>query len=199
MGEVTADRALRRSGAQDNDDIWVSGTPGYAALGLRAKLDSVALPADVSAKAYAALHRPQPRVALGLTLRDLAHSAIDVSDGLLQDLGHIARASGLCATLNETWLPTAPVGVDAALWQGCLLGGGDDYELLFTAPATVRDVITTLSQKLDLPLTRIGSIHAGRASAEAGTMNADPVQVLDAAQQPIDLSRHCAGFDHFAS
>lgn len=191
MGEVAGDAALRRSGARLDDDIWISGTPGYATLGLRTKLDGIALPTDVAVKADAALHRPQPRVALGRALQGVAHSAIDVSDGLLQDLGHIAHASGLAATLYEAQLPSCPAGVDAALWQTCLLGGGDDYELLFTAPAAARPSIETLADTLAIPLTRIGQM---RPSHAAGT----PVQVLSPTQQPLDLSRLRAGFDHFA-
>ena len=195
LGEVMPERALRRNGAMANDDIWVSGTPGYAALGLRAKLDCVPLPNEIAATADRALHRPQPRVALGLSLLGLAHSAIDVSDGLLQDLGHIAEASGLNAVLEASLLPAPPIGIDAELWHGCLLGGGDDYELLFTAPVKVRDTINDLADMLDLPLTRIGRMQA---AAEGGTMTPSRVQVLDRAQHPMDHSRFRAGFDHFA-
>ncbi|MBU3657145.1 MAG: thiamine-phosphate kinase [Rhodocyclaceae bacterium] len=195
MGEVLANHALRRSGAQAGDDIWVSGTPGYATLGLQAKLNGVFLPPDVTAQAERALHHPVPRVSLGLGLNGLAHSAIDVSDGMLQDLGHIAQASGLDAMLSEGQLPPCPRGVDPGLWQFCLLGGGDDYELLFTAPVSARRDITGLGNSLALPLTRIGSM---RRTAEAGTMTPSNVQVLDEAQKPMDLSRLRAGFDHFA-
>lgn len=195
LGEVTTERALLRSGARAGDDIWVSGTPGYATLGLRAKLDSVPLPNEIAATADRALHRPQPRVALGLAMKGLAHSAIDVSDGLLQDLSHIAQASGLNAMLEQALLPTAPAGVDAGLWQACLLGGGDDYELLFTAPDNVRDALNALSDSLSLPLTRIGRMQF---RADTGTIPSCSVQVLNSAQQPIDLSRLRAGFDHFA-
>lgn len=200
LGEVTADHALRRSGAQVDDDIWVSGAPGYATLGLRAKLDGVALPAALVSSAYDALHRPQPRVALGQALIDVAHSAIDVSDGLLQDLGHIAKASGLNATLESSRLPTCPQGVDTHLWQACLLGGGDDYELLFTAPVSARAAMLSLSQTLMLPLTRIGTMSALQTTAETGKIAiASAVQVVDAFQNPIDLSGLRAGFDHFSS
>ena len=195
MGEVSADHALRRSGAQSGDDIWVSGTPGYAALGLHAKLNGLSLPATVVDMANHALHHPMPRVALGLALQSLAHSAIDVSDGLLQDLGHIARASGLDAILWEAQLPAPPIGIDATLWQSCLLGGGDDYELLFTAPPAVRDNIAALVQSLALPLTRIGTMQP---SPEAGKIATCRVQVLDATQKPLDLSQCRIGFDHFA-
>lgn len=199
IGEVLAEHALRRSGAQPDDDIWISGTPGYAALGLRAKLDGTRLPDDLAVIAHRALHRPQPRVALGLALTALAHSAIDVSDGLLQDLGHIAEASGIQATLSAPQLPGCPSGIDAALWQACLLGGGDDYELLFTAPTSARDAIQALGQSLALPLTRIGQMQGMQTSVEAGKISASAVQLLDAAGQALDLSRIRAGFDHFAA
>lgn len=199
MGEVTAAQALRRSGAQAGDDIWVSGTPGYAALGLRAKLDALPLPPGVAEWAHRALHRPEPRVALGLALNGLAHSAMDVSDGLLQDLGHIAQASRLQATLEDALLPTAPPGIDMTLWQACLLGGGDDYELLFTAPPAAREAIQALSQAHALPITRIGSMHAVQPHAETGTMSTASVRVVDRDGHPIDLSHLRAGFDHFAA
>lgn len=199
MGEVTAAEALRRSGAQDGDDIWISGTPGYAALGLRAKLEALALPTDVAEQAYRALHRPEPRVALGLALHGIAHSAMDVSDGLLQDLGHIAQASQLQATLELDLLPVAPAGVDTPLWQACLLGGGDDYELLFTAPPAARPVIQALSQSSALPITRIGFMHVVQSGTETGTMTTAPVQVVNHAGHPLDLSHLRAGFDHFAA
>lgn len=199
MGELAADGALRRSGAQPGDDIWISGTPGYAALGLRAKLDGTPLPTIVANKAHQALHRPQPRVALGLALKGLAHAAMDVSDGLLQDLGHIARASGVMARLEDMRLPLCPTGVDPKLWQACLLGGGDDYELLFTAPASERLTIAALSQSLSLPLTRIGKVHPLQTDAETGTIQTTVVEVLNTSGHPIDLSCLRTGFDHFAS
>ena len=197
LGEVVAPQALRRSGAQAGDDIWISGTPGYATLGLRAKLDALALPADVATQASRALHHPEPRVALGLALRGIAHSAIDVSDGLMQDLGHIAKASHLQATLEDALLPSAPHDVHANLWQSCLLGGGDDYELLFTAPVSARPAIHALSQSIVLPITRIGSMHPVQDYPETGTIT--PVHVTDATGHCIDLSHLRAGFDHFAT
>lgn len=194
MGEVVTEHALKRSGAKANDDIWVSGTPGYAALGLQNKLHGVTLPPAIVNAAANALHHPQPRVALGMGLRDIAHAAIDISDGLLQDLGHITQASGLGATLNAATLPACPPEVDPLLWQRCLLGGGDDYELLFTAPASARDQIAALAKTLALPLTRIGQMHTLAADNDT-----PPIQILDAAQCPLDLSKIRLGFDHFTT
>lgn len=198
MGEVRSGEALRRCGAQADDDIWISGNPGYAALGLHAKLKGTVLPEDIATIADNALHRPQPRVALGRELIGIAHSAIDVSDGLLQDLGHIANASGLQGILAESQLPACPAGVDKWLWNPCLLGGGDDYELLFTAPPNARDSIDLLSQRLSLPLTRIGRMWPLQTPCDASTILANPVQLLNDTNQPIDLSGFCPGFDHFA-
>ena len=189
MGTVKAEQALRRSSAQDQDDIWISGAPGMAALGLAHKLGHTILPADIAAPVDVALHHPQPRTDLGLALVGLAHSCLDVSDGLLQDLGHIAQASGLNATLQQAALPAAPHGVDPALWQQCLLGGGDDYELLFTAPPAARSKLTALSAQLQLPLHRIGQMHT---NSKAGT-----ITLLNNQQQPIDLHGLRPGFNHF--
>lgn len=190
IGTVNPSHALRRSGAQDRDDIWVSGNPGLAALGLAHKLGTTALPTDLAKHADAALHHPAPRVDLGLALLGMAHSCLDVSDGLLQDLGHIAQASGLAASLQQTALPAAPDNVAASLWQQCQLGGGDDYELLFTAAPENRARLEKLSTDLQLPLHRIGQMHARN---KTGTIN-----VLDAQQHPVDLHDLRHGFDHFA-
>jgi thiamine-monophosphate kinase len=129
FGEVAAGTALRRSGAQAGDEIWVSGRPGRAALGLAHLQGRMPLDDARRADCIAALQRPQPRVALGLALSGLATAAIDVSDGLLGDLGHILEQSGRAARLQIAVLP-APT-LERQAW----LAGGDDYELVFTAPA----------------------------------------------------------------
>jgi thiamine-monophosphate kinase len=190
IGTVNPRQALCRSGAHALDDIWISGTPGMASLGLAHKLGHVVLPETLQTSANAVLHHPLPRVELGLALAGLAHSCLDVSDGLLQDLGHINQASGLSATLELAALPLPPTGVDATLWQQCLLGGGDDYELLFTASPTNRHKIAALAQQLALPLHRIGQMHT---DGKAGT-----ITLLDIHQKPVDLSNLRQGFDHFA-
>lgn len=181
IGEAPAGEALRRSGAQTGDDIWVSGQPGRAALGLAQLQGRHVLAEPARTECLAALHRPQPRVALGLALRGLASAAIDVSDGLLADLGHILEASRLAATLRLPVLP--PPGIE----RDCLLAGGDDYELVFTAAAAQRDRIAQLTDILALPLTRIGRVAPG----EAGS-----ITLLDEHEQPVDIGRR--GFDHFA-
>ena len=166
LGEVPQGKALRRDGAQAGDEIWVSGKLGDAALALahlqgKLKLD------DADFKVVeAALNRPVPRVALGLALRGIAHSAIDISDGLLADLGHILERSKVAAEIQFAALPVSThllPYLGQALGRQCALAGGDDYELCFTA-ATARHVeIETLSAQLALPLSCIGNIVAGTA------------------------------------
>ena len=155
LGEVPAGQALRRDGARPGDSIWVSGRPGRAALGLAHLQGRTRLTEPLLAACLTALQRPQPRVALGLTLREIASAAIDVSDGLLADLGHILDQSGRAARLRIPDLPAA------GLERDCLLAGGDDYELVFTAAASFDGEIAALTGKLGLPLTRIGQIVAG--------------------------------------
>jgi len=155
LGEAPAGRALRRNGAKAGDSIWVSGKPGRAALGLAHLQGSTKLAEPALNECLAALHRPQPRVALGLALRGIASAAIDVSDGLLADLGHILEQSKLAARLQIPNLPAA------GLERDCLLAGGDDYELLFTAAPEFDSDIKALAGTLELPLTRIGEIVAG--------------------------------------
>lgn len=173
--------ALLRSGARPGDEIWVSGTPGRAALGLAHLQGQLTLAEPALTDCLAALHRPQPRVALGLGLRGLATAAIDVSDGLLADLGHILEASGAAATLRIPGLPPAGPERDG------YLAGGDDYELLFTAPPAHHAEIASLGGALALPLTCIGTIVAGTAGQLA---------VLDGAGNPVEIVRR--GYDHFA-
>ncbi|MBL8471505.1 MAG: thiamine-phosphate kinase [Rhodocyclaceae bacterium] len=190
FGEVPLGAALRRDGARDGDDIWVSGQPGRAALGLAHLQGRVRLAPQAAQICVDALTRPEPRVELGLALRGIAHAAIDVSDGLAADLGHILERSRCGAELRSDWLPAAPLLAlceDAERVMDSLLAGGDDYELCFTAAADLRVAIGAIAQQLNLPLTRIGHIRAG----------APPVPVLrDAAGNELPLLRR--GFDHFA-
>lgn len=189
MGEVPAELALKRDAALAGDDIWLSGATGEAALALahlkgRVKLEGAALEACL-----ARLHVPQPRVDLGVRLRGLARSAIDVSDGLLADLAHILEASRVGAELAWEKLPRARAIADCpdkALADDCLLAGGDDYELLFTAPKVKRAQIQAAGRDLEIPLALIGAAVAG-----------DPVVSLrDARGKPVSSPRK--GFDHFA-
>ena len=188
MGEVPAGQALLRSGAQAGDSIWVSGTPGRAALGLAHIQGRVTLAEPQLGQCLAALHHPQPRVALGLALRGLATAAIDVSDGLLADLGHILTASRCAADLHIPHLPPAGLARDS------YLSGGDDYELIFTLPAEHRAAMTTLAVELDLPLTCIGTITPA-LSDTLGTPSIGTFVLRDDQGSPIIPTRH--GFDHF--
>jgi thiamine-monophosphate kinase len=180
LGEVAAGRALRRSGAGTGDSIWISGRPGRAALGLAHLQGRTVLREPQLADCLAALHRPQPRVELGLALSGLATAAIDVSDGLLADLGHILEQSAVAARLQIPQLPAA------GLERDCLLAGGDDYELLFTAAAASTAAISALAAELQLPLTCIGEIVSGPAGR---------LVLCDADGRDITPARR--GFDHF--
>lgn len=182
LGEVAAGCALRRSGARTGDSIWISGRPGRAALGLAHLQGRVELPEPRLTDCLAALHRPQPRVSLGLALSGMATAAIDVSDGLLADLGHILDQSTVAARLQIPDLPAA------GLERDCLLAGGDDYELLFTAAAASDAEIAALAGELHLPLTRIGEIVAGPPGE---------LVLCDADGKNITPARR--GFDHFMS
>lgn len=190
IGEVPRGQALRRSGAAPGDDIWISGQPGLAALGL-ADLQGRALLAEPwRARCVEALLRPQPRIALGLALRDLARAAIDVSDGLTADLGHILEESELAAELVESSLPFAAATqacADVALARQCVLAGGDDYELLFACDPRQRPAIEALGGRLGLALTRIGVITAGARGALA-------LRIADGSSVPLGKR----GYDHFA-
>lgn len=197
MGEVPAGQALLRSGARPGDDLWVSGWPGEARLSLEAFRGTLNPPLSSAAfeAARARMECPTPRVALGLALRGLATSAIDVSDGLLGDLGHILRRSGVGATLALQALPVSPwlAARPRAEQLDHLLAGGDDYELLFTTPAARRaEVDTLMNATPGLPLTRIGGIDA----APAGTLTLSDGVLGDAAA-PSRPNRWTS-FDHFA-
>lgn len=158
MGEVPKNMALKRNGAKAGDDIWVSGNLGSAALGLAHLQGKLALKNELSA-CLSALHTPAPRAALGLALRGIATSCIDVSDGLLADLGHILQASNYGATLDLEKIPCIGYlknDLNNVEIQQLLLAGGDDYELCFTAPKAKRNELKQISQQLDLPLGIIG-------------------------------------------
>ena len=175
LGSVPPAQALRRDGAQPGDLIYVSGTLGDGGLGLaltQNSLHDVHLPPLHQAHVLARLHRPTPRLALGLALRGIASAAMDVSDGLVQDLGHLLKASGglraLGATLTLERLPLSPAmqylaGEGEALQQLVLdwaLAAGDDYELLFTVPVARQQHVEALGRELELPLTQIGVVGA---------------------------------------
>lgn len=183
MGVVPVGRALRRSAARVGDDVYVSGSVGDAGLGLRLALGQWHDELSPAAHDFALqrLHRPQPRLALGLRLRELATACLDVSDGLAQDLGHLLRASGVGAELQLECLPrsAALAEIDTAFADILALTSGDDYELLFTAPPSARSGIASL-----LPAcTRIGTIQ--------------PEPGLRFTRDGNALDMPAAGFNHF--
>jgi thiamine-monophosphate kinase len=189
MGEVPPAQALRRDGAQVNDDIWVSGVLGSAAMALAYRQGRLSMEQIDAARVLPALYLPMPQVELGIALRGIAHSAIDISDGLLGDLGHILQRSNVGAILEFAALPTLPVVqtyLHEAVARNCVLAGGDDYELCFTAPQSKRDAVLAAAADADVAVTRIGRIRA-----EPG------LTVLDADGQSLTLDQ--TGYDHFAA
>ena len=195
FGEVPAGQALLRSGARAGDDIYVSGTLGDARLALEALLGHIHLPDELLAQARQRLERPTPRVALGLALRGIASSAMDVSDGLLGDFGHILKASGVgaCIRTDETIkliaagaFPSSATGqFDQKLLHQCTLAGGDDYELLFTAPPQHRAAVAAAAAQSQTAVTCIGQVEA-----------APGLRLVDAQGMPVE--NRFASFDHFA-
>jgi thiamine-monophosphate kinase len=188
MGTVPAGKAIRRSGAKAGDAICVTGTLGDAALALRLLGESggrgEAKSADLE-RLRARLHRPVPRVAVGAALRDLAHAAIDLSDGLAGDLSHILEASGVGAEIRAGKLPLSPAFKALSEPDERLelqVAGGDDYELCVCLPA---DAVTKLRKRLDVPLTEIGRVVKGKA-----------LSLLDAKGRKIAIAPF--GYRHFS-
>ncbi len=181
FGEVPHGEAMLRSGAKVGDDIYVSGTDvdhvGQARLALEIMRGNIKADAETLASVRHRLERPTPRVKLGVALRSIATSCIDVSDGLLGDLGHILKASNVGASVQTAWIKGS---LDFAL------AGGDDYELLFTAPQDKRDALQAIASKTSTKVTYIGQV-----SRELG------LRVLDEAGLPIGKS--FSSFDHFSS
>lgn len=187
FGEVPAGQALLRSGARVGDRLWVSGRLGDARLALEVFRGTLSLPGDDFAAVRVAMETPQPRVALGLALRGVATSAIDLSDGLLGDLGHVLRASAVGAVVDLGALPrSAELQRQAEpLQRNCLLAGGDDYELLFTAPRAADAAVQAAAAAAGVEVTAIGQIEA-----EPG------LRLRDEAGRAVPADTR--GFDHFA-
>ena len=191
FGQVPPGRELRRSGARAGDEVWVSGQLGDARLALEALLGEIELAPDVLARTRQRLERPTPRLALGLALRGLASAAADVSDGLCGDLGHVLAASGVGADLElGALLGSSAISADLRAQPReralrCALAGGDDYELVFTAPAAAREALLQAARAAATPITCLG-----RISAEPG------LRWRNESGQPLELS--LASFDHFA-
>lgn len=186
MGTVPTGQALLRSGARPGDDIWVSGELGDAALALASLSGDVELPMPDVERIRARLERPTPRVQLGERLRRVATSAIDISDGLLGDLRHLLNASQVGATVEWALMPRSPVlrRLPLPVQQRCALAGGDDYELLFTAPVARRADVAAAAAAVSVAVTRIGTVSA--------TVD---LTVLDERGAPVDTGMRA--FDHF--
>jgi len=191
IGEAPAGSALRRDGARAGDDVWVSGSLGDAALALAALKGRIRIAAGERRQLEGRLHAPAPRVALGVALRGIARSAIDISDGLVADLGHICERSKVSAVVALDRVPVSATmkrHLGRPVARAALLAGGDDYELCFTAGRSRRDAVTRVARRLRTRLTRIGAIVRARRGRAA-------VTAMDAAGRPVRL--HQTGFDHF--
>lgn len=186
FGEIAIGTALLRSGAGVGDDLYVSGTLGDARLALEVLRGTVAVDGDAFTRIRRAMEEPQPRVALGRALVGIASSAIDVSDGLVGDLGHVLNRSSVAAVVELDALPrSADLAAQAdALQRECLLAGGDDYELVFTAPAARREAVVEAARAAATRVTRIGRIEAGSG-----------LRFVDAAGR--DVKGPASSFDHF--
>jgi thiamine-monophosphate kinase len=190
MGEVPAQQAILRSGAKAGDDLYVSGHLGDARLALEAFRGQISLPQAIWEAARLRMETPTPRVALGQALRGVATAMADISDGLLGDLGHILRASQVGASID--WSASQGLLAASATWpcsetlaMTCVLTGGDDYELVFTAPASARLAVQAAAAASGTRITRMGQITAERQ-----------LTVLDAHGHA--MAHHLRSFDHFA-
>ena len=192
FGSVPPQAALRRDAAQPGDDIWISGTLGDARAGLGVQRGEWPADPGDTATFRRALERPEPRIALGLALRGVAHAALDLSDGLAGDLLHILERSNMRATVDADAVPRSAAlrRLAPEIQRRCTLAGGDDYELCFTAPAANRASVQAAGRQVGVPVTRIGTISA------LPTATARPaIGWCDAAGAPLSLTLQ--GFDHF--
>jgi thiamine-monophosphate kinase len=188
VGEVPRGGALNRAGAQVEDDLWISGALGDAALALELHAGRARADASQSTAVRLRLDRPTPRVALGIALRGLATSCIDVSDGLIGDLGHILSRSKVGASVEWAGIPRSDVllAQSREIQFRCALAGGDDYELAFTAPTSQRAAVEAAAVDARTPVTRVGVITEGR-----------DLVFHDEAGQPMDMP--FKAYDHFGS
>ncbi len=187
LGYVKSRTALRRDGACLGDDVWVSGFIGLGAIGLLIQQGSLNIEGEYERVFLGRLHQPEPRVGLGQRLISVANAAIDVSDGLIADAGHIAERSGVRIKIAYEDIPVHSAVRDIQgnkSIENCILGGGDDYELLFTARKEREADIIKIGSDLRLPLTKIGTVSEGFG-----------VVVTDDGTLKQDFQR---GFDHFS-
>jgi thiamine-monophosphate kinase len=181
LGHVAPGAALRRQGARAGDGLWVSGTIGDGALGLLAARGEIADEDGTLADRY---RLPRPRLALGQAVAGIAHAGMDVSDGLVQDAGHLCRAGGVGAVIEAAAVPLSPEGRAAGRLALCLTGG-DDYELLLAAPAEAGPALAEAARSAATPLTRIGHFHAGPPAVT--------VRAADGSLMPLGAG----GWSHF--
>jgi thiamine-monophosphate kinase len=196
FGSIPKGKAIRRSGALDGDDIWVSGIVGDARLTLAALRHEIDLPQDAMELIEVRMHQPTPRIELGIALRDIAHSAVDISDGLLGDLRHILQQSSKDAKVFLDRLPKSATLLKQSvdIQNRYAASGGDDYELCFTSPVSKREVLTKISANLHLPLTNIGTIGPmQQSSPEISLINYQGKKLSPEEANPLLQS-----FDHFA-
>ena len=184
MGEIKKNTSLLRSGAKFNDDIWVTGQLGLAAMGLANLQGKLKLPPRIKIKCIRALETPSPKTSLGAYLPRYANSCIDISDGLMQDLRHILKASKVGATLLLNHIPCEKF-IQASKQYQFALNGGDDYELLFTAAKKNRSHIKKIAKRTNTPVSVIGSITENQV-----------LQILN--EQGKSIKFNPKGFDHFA-
>jgi len=196
FGSLPEGKAIRRSGAKIDDEIWVSGTVGDARLTLAALRHEIKLSENDLKAIDHRMHQPTPRVELGMALREVASAALDLSDGLLGDLKHILQQSQLDAEIILEQLPTSATlqKQSKAIQNQFAASGGDDYELCFTAPTRKRDVILNISKELKLPLTRIGRITPMKNSVTQICIRGTDGKLLSDA----DTAALLRSFDHFA-
>lgn len=181
IGHVAPGQAVRRIGARPGDGIWVTGTIGDGALGLQVALGKLTDPTGFLLDRY---RLPRPRV--GLAICGIASAGMDVSDGLVQDLGHICRESGLAAQLDATSVPlSAQARAAGPNWLETCLTGGDDYEVLLAVPPDREAALQDAARAAGIPLTRIGTFHSGPPQ----------VMVVDASGNPLALKK--GGWSHF--
>jgi thiamine-monophosphate kinase len=188
FGEVPFTQALRRDAARPGDDIWISGALGDARLALAAYRRELTLAAEAHHAAARRMHQPTPRIALGIALRGIAHAAIDISDGLAGDLGHILQRSHTGACLDVDTLPAGAIlqRQSLDLRRRYTLSGGDDYELCFTAPENRREQVLAAAKKTGTDVTRVGVIESMPG-----------LRLVDAGGAPLDLA--LTSFDHFSA
>jgi thiamine-monophosphate kinase len=187
FGDIPAGQALRRDAARAGDDIWVSGTLGDARLALAGYRGELRVGEEQLQAAGMRMHAPTPRVALGMALRGIATAALDISDGLVGDLGHILERSSVGAVLEVDALPVSPLlsSQPQTLRRAYALAGGDDYELCFTAPQENREAVIAAACAASTPVTRVGCIETSPG-----------LRIIDEAGALLDLALQ--SFDHFS-